>query len=229
MRRLLLKSAHNMGDLGGYETKDGRTTNFGVVFRSDCPSPLFEEDEETLKKKKIHTVIDLRIQEEISKRPSGFQQLPGVNYHNFNFLIGDRSPDAEEDIPQLYMDMFDDFNNIKRVIETIGKAEGAVVYHCAVGKDRTGVISAVLLGICGVPDTDILADYQISYTHLRLLVRQLREQHPHWPHWMGQSKMEYMEGALALLMEKYGDWDTYLKAVGFEEGTLERIREKMLK
>ena len=228
MRRLLLKSTYNMRDLGGYPTQDGKVTKFGRIFRSDCPTPFNEADLEILGEKGITLAIDLRISEEIDKRPSGFATLAGVEYHNCRFALGDRSPESEEEIPHLYMELFEDFFNIKRVVELIAHSKGTAVYHCAVGKDRTGVISAVLLGICGVHNEDIMADYQISYTYLKHLVNQLKARYPEWPHWMGRSEMEYMEGALELLMKKYGTWEDYFKAVGFTEGVLGQIRKKLL-
>lgn len=228
MRRLLLKSTYNMRDLGGYPTQDGKVTKFNRIFRSDCPTAFDEQDLVILGEKGITLAIDLRISDEIDKRPSGFALIDGVEYVNCRFTIGDRSPKSEEEIPSLYLEMFEDFFNVKRVVELIANTKGTAVYHCAVGKDRTGIISAVLLGICGVHNEDILADYQISYTYLKHLINQLKARYPEWPHWMGRSEMEYMEGAIELLMKKYGSWDLYFKEVGLPEEILNQIRRKLL-
>lgn len=228
MRRYAIRSLFNMRDLGGYPTQEGGFTQYGKMIRSDCPTEFHEQDFKQIHKLQITQVIDLRTEEECSKRPSAYTQIPGVKYDLCTFKTGDLAPETEADIPRGYLAMFDDHENVKRVFELLAQNEGTTLFHCAVGKDRTGIISAILLGICKVPMADILADYQVSYTYLKPLVEQIRQNNPDWPQWMGQSNSEYMAGALELLFEKYGCFEAYLEKAGVNDSDIRRLQNKFM-
>lgn len=228
MRRLPLKNTVNFRDLGGFPTDTGESTRFERVFRSDCPATFEDWELEIIKNKNIRVAIDIRAIHELEKRPSAFSRMEGLVYHHCPFLLGDQGPETEADIPGLYLCFLEDFMNIKRIMDIIAKSDGAVVYHCAVGKDRTGLVTAVLLSLCGVFESDILADYQVSYTYLRSLIRVLQDEHPDWPDWKGKSEMVYMEGALNLLIQKYGSFEGYCKAASLTDETIGMIRKKLL-
>ena len=84
MRHIPLKNAFNVRDMGGYPTTDGKSTKWGMLYRSDALSSLTEEDWQVLKARKIHTVIDLRSLSEISAAPV---QVPeGTEYDHFSLM-----------------------------------------------------------------------------------------------------------------------------------------------
>lgn len=227
-RRLLLSTTLNTRDLGGYPCKGGRMTQFGRVFRTDAPPVLTEADLRLLAEYTVTTAIDLRSGPETEHRPSGFAEQDGIDYHIYSFSDGNENPEVPSDVPQIYAKLFSDHANIRRIFTTIANAPGGVIYHCAVGKDRTGIVSALLLLICGVGESDVLADYQVSYTYLRPLIAEMHRQHPEFPIFLGHSDMEYMETALRNLFDQYGDAENYLLAAGVSSETITKLRAKLL-
>lgn len=227
-RRLLLSTTLNTRDLGGYPAMDGRMTQYGRIFRTDAPPSLTGADLALLREHGISTAIDLRSGPEAERRPSGFSGQEGIDYHLCSFSAGNENPNIPEDVPQIYAALLSDHANIRRVLGLIADAPAGVIYHCAVGKDRTGVITALVLLICGVPLCDVLADYQVSYTYLRPLIEEMHRQNPEFPTFLGHSNLEYMDRSLDNLFVQYGDVEGYLRAAGVSSEVVEKIREKLL-
>lgn len=225
-RKIRLSGTMNTRDLGGYETAEGQITQFGRILRSDMPSALDEIDIAALQKRQIKTIIDLRSPEEMDYRPDPFATCSAFEYLPCSFSKGNQNPSSPDVVPDIYMELFLDFENIRRVLEKIAQP-GSILYHCAVGKDRTGVITAILLLNAGVELSDVLADYQVSYTYLRVWIRELIKKEG-LPSFMGRSNMEYMEVALDRLKEKFGSIQEYLEKVGLSNETLEKLRKKLL-
>lgn len=226
-RRLLLSGASNVRDLGGYETLDGQITQFVRVFRSDIPFHLSEEDLYKLTSRGIHTIIDLRSPGEQEETPDPYRTCGVFTHYSYSFSDGNANPERPEDVPVIYHQLLSDFHNIRRVMEQIAQ-DGPILYHCAAGKDRTGIISALLLWNAGVSLEDILADYQVSYTYIRQRVKALLQKHPEYPPFTGRSDSEFMEITLQQFTEKYGTVQDYFRLVGLEETTILRLREKLL-
>jgi protein-tyrosine phosphatase len=224
-----MSTLYNMRDLGGYPASGGNATQFGRLFRSDCPVTFSEKDIKHIDTMHITCAIDLRIPSEIEENPSFFASHKGVNYHNISFETGNKSPDCESAIASGYLKMFEDQKAIGRILHTIANADANVFYHCAVGKDRTGVVSALLLKICGVSDEDVIADYQLSATYLHPMIVAMKREHLEWPDWIGSSKPEYMRDCLKMLYEKYGTFENYLHTVSIDTAITRSIRRKLLR
>jgi len=108
------------------------------------------------------------------------------------------------------------------------KEDEGVLYHCTAGKDRTGVISAILLSLVGASQCDILADYQISYAYTIKLIRQLCKENPDFPAYIVEPRIEYMEKFLELFNEKYGSSEKYLLEIGLTDLEIEKLKKKLL-
>jgi protein-tyrosine phosphatase len=126
------------------------------------------------------------------------------------------------------MDILDDYSSIKSVLETMAGATGGILFNCNAGKDRTGMIAFIVLLILDVPIEDILADYQISYTFLREMIRKMHRDNPELPSFRGLSKMEYMEKTADEFFSKYNTLEEYLSAAGVAASVTERIKVKGL-
>lgn len=171
VRRLPLKGLYNCRDLGGYPTENGRVTKFGVFLRSEAPCELPREDIEYLVNYGVTGSIDLRSEGERMARPN---ELSGhVSYYPLNLFLkaavyGDESHRQEEfDWGVQYRRMAEDNPEFFREALTIClKEPGALLYHCTTGKDRTGLLTCVLLSIAGVAKEDIAADYCVSELYL---------------------------------------------------------------
>lgn len=225
MRRIICKSVNNLRDLGGYMTQDNRITKFNSIYRSDVPIFLTESELNYFKKNKLTTIIDLRTKEEISKKANYFQ-TKGFDYYNIT-LKGENCPKREKDIPFGYMEIINDKDNIKLVFDVIKNSQGAIFINCNSGKDRTGVICMLLLLLAKVPEKDIIADYQVSYTYLMDNIKKIHEENPHLPKFLGNSKAEYMEKTLELFKDKYKTIENYMKFIGLTDEDIKIIINKI--
>jgi protein-tyrosine phosphatase len=123
---------------------------------------------------------------------------------------------------------------IARVITAVAEAPGGVVYHCAAGKDRTGVVSAVLLGLLDVPDDAIVADYVATQENLGAIVDRLLESEgyqvmlaalpPDTLHAEADTMIRFVAG----MRQRYGSMRGYARAAGVPERILDRLRERLV-
>ena len=228
MRRYPTTTVTNMRDLGGYPTRDGRMTRYHRFIRSDQPECLTEAELAMLRTAGLTTAIDLRSDNEARETPSCLDGMDGVNSVRINFDPNDFWPKDDDGVDRLYRGLVDGNPMLPVVFRTIAEAPGAVLFHCAAGKDRTGVVAAILLMLAGVADADIVADYQVSATYLAALLAQMREIYPNMTAFMGESKPEYMVRFLAWFHEKYGTAEDCLLGAGVTGGEVAAIREKLL-
>jgi protein-tyrosine phosphatase len=226
-RRITLSCTVNTRDLGGYPTHDDRITSFGRIIRSDAPEVFSPEDAVLLKNLAVTTALDFRSKPEIERLPSAFERSADFDYFHCPFAFGNRNPTSKAEVPLLYAEMLADFPAIKRILSIIIRQKGSIFIHCYVGKDRTGVVAALLLLIAGVNTSDILADYQISYTYLRLRIRELLHNHPELPDFTGRSDMEYMEATLDNFFKTYGTIQNYLQQVGLHSDEVTALKNKL--
>ena len=225
MRRIICKNVNNLRDLGGYMTQDNRITKFNSIYRSDVPIFLTESELNYLQENKLTTIIDLRTKDEISKKANYFQDK-GFDYYNIT-LKGENCPKREKDIPLGYMEIIDDKEKIKLVFDVIKNSQGGVFINCNSGKDRTGVICMLLLLIAKVPEKDIIANYQVSYTYLMDNIKKMHEENPNLPKFLGSSKAEYMEKTLKLFKNKYKTIENYMKSIGLTNKDVKIISNKI--
>ena len=170
-RRLDIEGAYNVRDLGGYETLDGRRTRWGKFLRADGLHALTAESQDALIAYGVSTAVDLRLTREVEFRPNVFAARPEVSYHRANVLGDDyREPDFPEvgepanRLVGIYTMVLDDRQPaLRRALGLLaGSGSSAAMYNCTAGKDRTGIVSALLLGLAGVPRETIVEDYALS-------------------------------------------------------------------
>lgn len=172
LRHIAMKYVCNFRDLGGYPTLDSRGTTWGMLYRSDALSGLTDEEWEMLVKRGVRTVIDLRGNSEVADAPVIAPEEIAV-YHFSLMQELDHMLDAGDAniLGSMKLDygktLFGNLECCVNILTVIAERlkEGAVVFMCAAGKDRTGIIAAVLLYLCGVAREDIIADYMVSNTY----------------------------------------------------------------
>ena len=178
-RHVDLEGCHNFRDLGGYPTRDGRQLRWRVLFRSDALHHLTPADVARLRGEiGLGDVVDLRSSGEIAIDGRGRLAAEDVRIHHLPLFDGEGTVSADLGARITLCDRYFLMTEhakrpIARVIQTLAEAEGPAVYHCAAGKDRTGVISAVLLGLLGVADELIVADYAATRKNLDAIVARL--------------------------------------------------------
>jgi protein tyrosine/serine phosphatase len=166
-----LEGCFNFRDLGSYRTADGRRMRGGQVFRSDGLQHLTAADLKKLKEEvRLGTVIDLRSPVEVEEIGTGAiaehaEIIPLPLFRQTREQAEAQRPQfaMPSNMGELYFLMLTFAREpIVEVVRILARAETPTVFHCAAGKDRTGVISALLLSILGVPDQTIVADYAFS-------------------------------------------------------------------
>ena len=227
-------TCHNMRDLGGYRTSDGGYTRWGAFIRGDSPCRLTSDGLAALAAYGVHTVVDLRTPGELESEPSPFAGRDVPRYLH-RPLIAELRDFNVDDYLAGHLDMLDRGGPaIAGIMEAIATApDGAVLFHCHAGKDRTGLIAALLLSLAGVSDETVAADYALSERYLagyyeRLLTerewdeKQLRQ--------LSASRScppETMRAILTRLHDHHGGANRYLLGAGLSPGLLDRLYRRL--
>ena len=227
-RRWIFESLHNARDLGGYPTLSGGSTRWGVFLRSDEPRSLTQAEADRLRENNITTVVDLRSAEEAARTPCFLARAAGFAYHHCPLNFVGKLPEKAEDMADFYMEMLGDTAMVCRVMTILARAEGGALFHCAAGKDRTGIMAALLLSLAGVRQEDIVADYQVTYTYIQEMVRRFQKAGSLFPAWLGESRPEYMEGFLARLFRAHTSVEHYLCGIGMAQQDMDTLKAKLV-
>lgn len=234
-RRLPLDGLMNARDLGGYVAAGG-VTRFGVFVRADVPALLSEHDLRFLRDYGLTTVVDLRSEKERKKAPDllaaqSWLRYTAIPLYDKAAAHGETLDGRHFSWAGHYIRMAENAKDWMRdVLSVLAAAPGCAMFHCATGKDRTGLIAAALLGLCGVADADIAADYCVSRIYLAPLVaaciqsgRIQTEADPFFA-----TPPENMLQLLAYLHKSYGGMPAYLSACGLPDKTAATLRARLL-
>lgn len=244
-RFLAWDACYNAREVGGYPAANGRHTRWRALVRADNLHRLTPEGQAALRDYGVRTIVDLRLAHELERHPNPFaaqQEVDGApRYLNLPFHNDD--PETIDAMHAAEATQGEYIVLVERSKELIGAAikavaasleEGGVLVHCHGGKDRTGIIVALLLSLAGVPRDNIAEDYAISEArlepaHSEWLEEQAKAQgHPiERPHWM-YSRPEKMAGLLDYLDQHYGGVEGYLEACGVTRAEMEQIREHLI-
>lgn len=132
--------------------------------RSDFPENLAAQEIQWLLDNNITTIVDLRSEEETVKKPCCLNEQNGFTYFHLPVTGGGDTPKSLEHLYTVYREMIDE--QMEKIIDTIMNAETNVMYFCTAGKDRTGVVSAIILKRLGFSDEVIIDDYMESKDNL---------------------------------------------------------------
>lgn len=242
-RSLEWEGCLNVRDLGGVALENGGETRFGSLIRADNVRRLTEEGWRSLAGHGVSRIVDLRWPEELEEDPPRELDIDVVHVS----LLGRLDPEYSDDIAD-YMAVDDPAGywavsyirilerhapNFARALAAIADAhEGAVVFHCAGGKDRTGLVAALLLRLAGAPIDEIARDYALTF--------EMRSGHPdRWvdaaPDETERAKRAFMQHtppaamrrALEQLEREHGSVEAYLRHAGLDEAHIERLRERL--
>jgi protein-tyrosine phosphatase len=244
-KRLIdLEAVHNFRDLGGYPTATGQVTKWRTLFRADGLYRLTPQDAQTVIDLGVRTVIDLRTQKEVRDRGTfPTKQFP-VNFHHLPIIDatwndGD-TPEIEDVVEFLvwaYREMLDHASEkFADAIKLIAAQDVLpAVFHCAAGKDRTGILAAFILSILGVPDEIISADYGKTVEGMQRLIEwakvkqpELADAYANMPARFAASDPRAMTVILNDLNLKHGSVQNYLREIGVDEKTFTALRADLL-
>ena len=228
--RLPMEKAYNVRELGGYAARKGKITKYHEFLRSDNLYGITEEDEEFLLEYGVEAVIDLRGEPEAVRHPNPFRDHEDVDYINLPFIT-DNVLDMREvqekgfDPCKFYVNLTEYREMVARLMRFIlAHRDGCVLFHCTAGKDRTGVLAMILLGICGVSREDIMANYEVSFTYID---KYLNINYGQGLDELNNSKREWIAAAYDHILDKYGSFKLYLMACGLTKKEIRRLRKKL--
>lgn len=222
-RRYPMKGIANFRDLGGYPCRGGMT-RWGIFYRSTSLCQAEPEDLEILKELGISDILDLRYEHEREQFPDRYPD--GITYTGLSLMgptpvtaIKVNSSVAEtKTLIRMYRQMIHHSKQeIGTAIKTMIDAEGAALFHCAAGKDRTGILAMLLLAGVGVATEDIIADYEISHNYISDFTSDRSGSH--------RSNMELLVGELE---ESYGTVNNFLAECSISEADLEALHKKFV-
>ena len=246
IRRLPLEGLSNCRDLGGFSTAGGGVTNYHAFLRCEVPQRVTDSDLAYLKAYGLKTSIDFMGDSEIERHASRLSDVPWVKYircPSFNQQVaGERGHSTQKvdtfvNWGDFYIGMLTDCGAwIRNVLETAAANEGTVMYNCATGKDRTGLISAMLLGIAGVCEEDIIADYAVSMVYLHRVYQYIV---PRFSTVDENGQMNFegpffrtdpgnMGRVLNHIRDNYGSVEKYVFSLGTDPSAVEEIRRRLV-
>ena len=233
----------NVRDLGGVPLESGGHTRYGALVRADNIRKLSDAGWRALAGHGVVRIVDLRWPEELDEDPPRDVHAEVVHVS----LLGEFDVDYEDDVADylaaddpkgywgsFYSRIFDEHReNFGRALTAIADApDGAVVFHCTGGKDRTGLVSALLLRLAGASIESVAADYALTEANLSAglrswletasdeTVRRERE-------FKLQTPPPAMARALGQLEDRWGGVRPYLLAAGLSEAQLERLEARL--
>lgn len=215
-RHLHWEACHNARDLGGHTTDDGATIRWGALVRADAVGRLTKSGRAALEAYGVRTIIDLRVPVEVRDEPSPFTTHAEIVTHALPLDPNDRamskavavhkaagiSPTAAMNIAYLETHQAP----IAAIMRAVADApDGGIVVHCHAGRDRTGLIIALLLGVAGVPAATIITDYALSFSAVP----------------------ETMDATVKYLESAYGGIAPYLRAIGVTDDEIAAICHRL--
>ncbi len=235
MRELTFEGVLNLRDFGDVATEDGRRVRPGLLFRSMSPQWMTSEDAAALRDELgLRVVIDLRG----LNFTSGPLVDRAVRREPLDFFGGLRSSDAgppASDEPEVVVPWLlrAARPQIAQAVELVASAGGPVLLHCHTGKDRTGIVAALLLGVLGVSDEEIVADFLRSARHFEAMFAMLEEVDSSIPETATRMALEPpneagIRAALAYVHGECGGFREYLLDAGVRESALDALAEAVL-
>lgn len=238
-RWLPIAGTHNIRDIGGYSTLHGRRTLWHQLFRSDKLDQLTPASQADLLGYGIRTIIDLRYSPEVQESPDTVANTDEVTYVHMPLyeLAGTEVlPVIPNDAGELYRLILDYRQKQLKLFFDMLLKPGALplLVHCTAGKDRTGIVVALVLGMLDVPYETIVNDYMLSERRVAPLLAQLREQaivngwDTEWYERLLACNPEFMRDMLNHLDTRYGGIIPYLNQVGVTTEQIRQLRQLML-
>ena len=218
----LLKETFNTRDLGWHQRNSGGLTVPNRIWRSDYIPYLSEDDRQTLLRNGITNIIDLRADGR-KQYPEGLKSDERFNCISLPLHTKDISVAHIDKTAQTYYRMAVS-SDMKRILKTIANLDGGVLFHCMAGKDRTGVVAAVVLLLCEVTKLDVVDDYAASLSAMLPIVETYyNEPLNHYVMPTGDIMVEFLD--IFFRMNK--NIGGYISNIGLLDGEVYSIRRKL--
>ena len=249
-----IEGALNFRDIGGYRIDGTACVRKGVLYRSGDLWELTAADKVKLSDIGLRTLVDMRTPNEIRSKPDRHfseeikkVQIPFIPswgdpglIKRFSLLLKKRG-ENETFIRDFYKQIvFKHRKQMKRIFEIISDENNLpALIHCTAGKDRTGIVVALIHLLCGVSEKDVLHDYLLTNTFLKFGIKKLFREfrllslfnismdtiQP-----LLEARADYLQEVLALMNKEYGSAAEYLTTgCGVDPGILKRLKMHLTK
>lgn len=229
---------YNLRDLGGLPGAQNKITKYGQFLRSDVPRPMSSDALAYLSAFPVRLSVDLRTSGERKKHPSALSGQKGIKELHIPMIEDDQmdlfftqfDPSSKTILGDFYIYLLDhNGRQIAAVLQSLSEVgDGTALYHCQQGKDRTGIISALLLMLAGVGDEDIVANYEISFSYIKSSVLPIMDRYPDHMKQILRSDYPNMEKMLNHFYQHHHSAQDYLQNAGCSPATLEILRSKLI-
>ena len=222
-RRYPMKGVANFRDLGGYPCNGGMT-KWGVFFRSTSLHKAVKEDVAIMEQIGISRILDLRYPQERKEMPDVI--VKGADWVGISLLgtipveklqVNDKEEDTRTLVRMYRQIITSSRTEIKDSVQAMIQAEGPALFHCAAGKDRTGILAMLLLGAVGVSKEDIIADYEMSHNYIRAFTTDISGSH-------GSNMQKLFDE----IVEGWGSVTGFLLECGISPGELSCLNQKFV-
>ncbi len=223
----------NCRALDGCRTPDG-LTKAGMIVRCGIPKTPTEKDIALLRSLGVKTIIDLRGRLEVEAMPSFFEKNAEFDYHNIPLLEADPALTGKPfDLWKLYVASLE--NNPERyaqALHLIASLTQPFLYHCFLGKDRTGLLSALLLSCAGACEEDIYRNYECTYDLIKPFAEKEIAANTGliWEKDVTRLKSDRINliKTFAFLKEKYGGATAYLESIEISGEEINAIKKMLI-
>ncbi len=225
-RRLQLTGCLSLLDVGGYATSDGKFIRWRTLLRGYSLHRLSPASQQAIIEYGVKTIIDLRTPLDVNREPYVFKSSE-VRYFNLPLLEEKNFPELREKKTLLEFAhfMFEERGQqIKEILEVIATNQTAFLIYGASGKDRTGIIIALLLAIAQVPVTTIAQDYFLSEKDIALSYPTIQLQIDREELAQKLLSSKSIMSPFIYLDEHYGGINGYLQAIGVNQETIEHLQ-----
>ncbi len=244
-RRLVrLDAVHNFRDMGGYPTADGRTTRWRRLFRADGLYRLTPEDLEVIRGLGLRTVIDLRTFLELDERgtfphdqhPVAFHHVPVID-STWSAADAEQATDAADFLEDAYLSILDQGSaRLAEAFTMLCEPDALpAVFHCAAGKDRTGMLAMMVLGCLDVSDEYIVADYALTAEGMERMREWAKREYPELferiaagPAVFSSAVPEAMMRMIGHLRQRHGSILEFVLGLGVSPDAIEHLRRELL-
>ncbi len=233
-RLYMLENAINVRDLGGYVSKDKRTTVYTKFIRAAGIHNITENDKNTFINHNLKTIVDLRSKDEIRINPDPV--IKNVKYYNVTMGDVDLNEAKKYNLELGLISTFyllvamQSQQYIKEIFDIfLERSEyGGILFHCTAGKDRTGMIAVLLMLINNIDEDIVLEDYSESYQNLIPEIDRIKQESIQGveEHFFFSNK-EYMKKFIDYIIETHGSIKNYFLSLGYNEKDIEKISNLM--
>jgi protein-tyrosine phosphatase len=242
-----LDGCFNFRDLGGHRTRDGSEVARGRLYRSDGLHRLTATGRVAFDALGVVTVLDLRTRSEVDEKawqpspgwPGQWRHVPLVA-QTPDWSAGDRALVDREDFASThYADIVrEGAAGLRTAVEVLAEPGNLpAAFYCAAGKDRTGILSALVLRLVGVPDETVVADYALSEQATArwaasLAVGGADDTAADWPY-VPPSLLRADESTMREFLRhmdvEHGSVEGFAKHIGLSLATIIRLRSALLR